>query len=128
MESKFYCEKCNYRTDIASCYKQHLETTLHKTGKRKERCDKTLYKCNFDIETHRDIIDNLKVIEENILKKLNVKEKIPQYKIYEQIKNGNIKIFNDIGNKSSSSFILKISGIWETLSNFGLTYKFVKVD
>jgi len=37
MESKFYCEKCNYRTDIASCYKQHLETTLHKTGKRKER-------------------------------------------------------------------------------------------
>jgi Zn-dependent M16 (insulinase) family peptidase len=86
------------------------------------------YKCNFDIETHRDIIDNLKVIEENILKKLNVKEKIPQYKIYEQIKNGNIKIFNDIGNKSSSSFILKISGIWETLSNFGLTYKFVKVD
>ena len=46
MESKFYCEKCNYRTDIASCYKQHLETTLHKTSKRKERCDKTLYKCN----------------------------------------------------------------------------------
>jgi len=46
MESKFYCEKCNYRTDIASCYKQHLETTLHKIGKRKERCDKTLYKCN----------------------------------------------------------------------------------
>ena len=44
MESKFYCEKCNYRTDIASCYKQHLETTLHKTGKRKERCDKTLYR------------------------------------------------------------------------------------
>lgn len=46
MESKFFCEKCNYRTDIASCYKQHLETILHKTGKRKERCDKTLYKCN----------------------------------------------------------------------------------
>ena len=39
-DKKFYCEKCNYRTDIASCYKQHLETTLHKTGKRKERCDK----------------------------------------------------------------------------------------
>jgi hypothetical protein len=45
MDSKYYCEKCNYRTDIASCYKQHLETTLHKTGKRKERCDKTLHKC-----------------------------------------------------------------------------------
>jgi hypothetical protein len=86
------------------------------------------YKCNFDILSHSDIIDNLKVIEENILKKLDIKEKTPQFKIYEQIKNGNIKIFNDIGNKSSCSFILKISGIWETFSNFGLTYKFVKVD
>jgi hypothetical protein len=86
------------------------------------------YKCNFDVLSHIDIIDNLKVIEENILKKIDIKEKIPQFKIYEQIKNGNIKIFNDIGNKSSCSFILKISGIWETFSNFGLTYKFVKVD
>ena len=86
------------------------------------------YKCNFDVVNHSDIIDNLKVIEENILKKIDIKEKTPQFKIYEQIKNGNIKIFNDIGNKSSCSFILKISGIWETFSNFGLTYKFVKVD
>ena len=86
------------------------------------------YKCNFDVVSHTNIIDNLKVIEENILKKLDIKEKTPQFKIYEQIKNGNIKIFNDIGNKSSCSFILKISGIWETISNFGLTYKFVKVD
>lgn len=86
------------------------------------------YKCNFDVLNHSDIIDNLKVIEENILKKIDIKEKTPQFKIYEQIKNGNIKIFNDIGNKSSCSFILKISGIWETFSNFGLTYKFVKVD
>ena len=45
MESKFYCEKCNYKTEISSCYKQHLETILHKTGKRKERSDKKLYKC-----------------------------------------------------------------------------------
>jgi hypothetical protein len=57
MESKFYCEKCNYRTDIASCYKQHLETTLHKTGKRKERCDKTLYKCNKKFKYYCDCCD-----------------------------------------------------------------------
>lgn len=86
------------------------------------------YKCNFDVEQHNDIIDNLKTIEENILKKINIKDKMPQYKIYEQFKNGNIKIFNDIGNKNSCLFILKISGIWETFSNYGLTYKFVKVD
>lgn len=35
-----------YNNSISIFYKQHLETTLHKTGKRKERCDKTFYKCN----------------------------------------------------------------------------------
>ena len=93
-------------------------------------CDKyyNKYKCAFDVYNHIDIINNLKNIEENILKKVDIKNKLPQYKIYEQLKNGNIKIFNDIGIKSSCSFILKISGIWETFSNYGLTYKFVKVD
>ena len=93
-------------------------------------CDKyyNKYKCAFDVYNHIDIINNLKNIEENILKKVDIKDKLPQYKIYEQLKNGNIKIFNDIGIKSCCSFILKISGIWETFSNYGLTYKFVKVD
>ena len=93
-------------------------------------CDKyyNKYKCNFDVNSHNDIINNLKNIEESILKKIDINDKLPQYKIYEQLKNGNIKLFNDIGTKSSSSFILKISGIWETITNYGLTYKFVKVD
>ena len=86
------------------------------------------YRCNFDIHENCDTINNVKYIEETILKKLDIKDKTPQYKIYEQIKNGNIKIFNNIGNKSICSFILKISGIWETNSNYGLTYKFVKVE
>ena len=54
-----------------------------------------------------------------------INNKIPQYKIHEQLQNGNIKIFTDIGNKQTSSFILKISGIWETQYNYGLTYKFI---
>ena len=29
---------------------------------------------------------------------------------------------------SSNTFILKISGIWETNSFYGLTYKFMKID
>jgi hypothetical protein len=39
-----------------------------------------------------------------------------------------VKNFNDIGNKSTCSFILKISGIWETQYNYGLTYKFIKIN
>jgi len=74
------------------------------------------------------MIDNIKVIEEDILKKYEIKDKIVQFKIYEQLKNGNIKIFSDITNKTCASFILKISGIWETQTSYGLTYKFIKIN
>jgi len=85
------------------------------------------YKCGFNISNHKDIIDNLKLIEEEILKKYK-SNKIPSYKIYEQIKCGYIKIFSDVENKMFCSFILKISGIWETQQNYGLTYKFIKIN
>ena len=84
------------------------------------------YKCCFNANNHKDIIDNIKIIEENILKKIDIK-KIPQLKINEQLKNGNIKLFNII-DEENCSFIIKISGIWETQNNYGLTYKFIKVN
>ena len=94
-------------------------------------CDKyyNKYKCNFNVNNHKDLIEKIKLIEENILKKLeNVfYNKFPQYKINEQLKNGYIKIFQEIQNKSNVSFILKISGVWEVNSSFGLTYKFIKL-
>jgi len=86
------------------------------------------YKCSFNYSAHKDIIDNIKVIEDDILKKYEIKDKTPQYKIFEQLRNGNIKIFSEVSNKSISYFILKISGIWETQYNYGLTYKFIKIN
>ncbi len=83
------------------------------------------YRCNFNPSNHKDIIDNIKIIEENILKKIDIK-KTPQLKISEQLRNGNIKLFNMI-EQQDSSFIVKISGVWETQYNYGLTYKFIKV-
>jgi hypothetical protein len=83
------------------------------------------YRCIFDPSNHKDIIDNIKIIEENILKKIDIK-KTPQLKISEQLRNGNIKLFNMI-DQEDSSFIVKISGVWETQYNYGLTYKFIKV-
>lgn len=93
-------------------------------------CEKyyTKYRCCFNVNAHIDIINNLKIIEENILKKYENINKLPQYKIYEQLRNGNLKIFTDIGNKTICSFILKISGIWETEDKYGLTYKFIKIN
>mgnify|MGYP001477428526 CR=1 FL=1 len=93
-------------------------------------CEKyySKYRCTFNVSNHKDIIDNLKIIEDDLLKKCDIIDKTPQYKIYEQLKNGNLKIFNDVGNRSVCSFILKISGIWETQYNYGLTYKFIKIN
>lgn len=91
-------------------------------------CDKfyNKYKCMFNPNNHKELIDKLKTIEDGLLRKINIKNKIPQNKIFEQFKNGNIKIFNNIID-NKSEFILKISGIWETYNNYGLTYKFVNI-
>ena len=85
------------------------------------------YKCQFNVITHKDTIDSIKNIEEVILKKYKT-SKTPSFKIYEQVKSGYIKLFSDVINKEHNSFILKISGIWETQHNYGLTYKFIKIN
>ena len=83
------------------------------------------YKCSFDTNQYRDLIDKLRIIEEGLIKKIGILGKIPQYKIYEQLKNGNIKVFSDTSDKIGYSFLLKIAGIWETDTEYGLTYKFI---
>ena len=92
-------------------------------------CEKfySKYKSNFNISNNKDIIDNLKLIEEVLLKKYK-SNKTASYKIQEQLRCGYIKIFTDVGNKSHCSFVLKISGIWENQYNYGLTYKFLKIN
>jgi hypothetical protein len=86
------------------------------------------YKCSFNVNYHKDLIEKIQIIEENILIKINIENKLPQHKIYEQLKSGNIKIFCDSLVKLNNSFILKISGIWETQLNYGLTYKFIQIN
>jgi hypothetical protein len=87
------------------------------------------YKCTFNTVAHKDLIEHLRLIEENLLRKYNIRNKIPQYKINEQFKNGNIKLFLDNVEKlGNGNFMLKISGIWETETYYGLTYKFLKAN
>jgi hypothetical protein len=88
------------------------------------------YKCIFDRNLYKDIIDKLRYIEVSILNKIAIKEKKPQYKIYEQMINGYFKIFNEnteYGEKQIKPFLLKISGVWETENEYGVTYKFCKL-
>lgn len=48
MESKYWCEKCNFNCDYLSIWNQHLLSNKHTGNKRKERNDKILEeKCKF---------------------------------------------------------------------------------
>ena len=85
------------------------------------------FKCLFDVNQYKDMIEMLRQIEEGILKKVNI-NKTPQYKLYEQLKNGNIKVFSETFEKINSTFLLKIAGIWETEYEYGLTYKFMNIN
>lgn len=91
------------------------------------------YKCCFDISENSIIIENIKTIETNILKKINIRDKIPQIKITEQLRCGNIKIFSEqdentyYNETKNNQFLLKIAGVWETDLYYGVTYKFIKL-
>ena len=85
------------------------------------------FKCTFELNQHRDIIDRLRSLEDCLLKKANIIGKFPQYKIYEQLRNGNIKVFSESPEKINNTFLLKITGIWETENEYGLTYKFLNI-
>ena len=41
VEYKYICEKCDYKCNFISQWNLHINTELHKTGKRKKRTDKT---------------------------------------------------------------------------------------
>lgn len=87
------------------------------------------YKCVFNVNNHKALIEEIRLIEENILQKLSSTyyNKYPEFKINEQLKNGFIKIFQEIHSNNMHNFILKISGVWETNSSYGLTYKFIYI-
>ena len=87
------------------------------------------FKCSFEISKNKYIIDKLSLIESNILEKININKKIPCKKIQEQLNSGNIKLFTEmISNTIPELFIIKISGIWETEFEYGITYKFIDIS
>jgi hypothetical protein len=79
------------------------------------------YKFTFNPLSHQIFLNTIKSIEEELLHKINIRGKQPVYRMYEQIKNGTIKVFAVC--QASGLFLFKIAGIWETSTEYGLTYK-----
>ena len=82
-------------------------------------------KCKYDIELTNEI-EKIKNMEMSILRKLNTHGKTPQYNIYEHMQKGCIKNVCDY-KEESNTLVLKISGIWETDEQYGITYKFIAI-
>ena len=81
-------------------------------------------KCTYNIFSNQQLFEDIKIIETALLKKINI-PKIPQFKIYDQLRSGCIKIFNENSIISNYNFLLKISGVWESDMHYGLTFKFI---
>ena len=87
-------------------------------------------KASFIKDENNDIIQKLKKLEKDILYKY-ASNKIPIFRINEQLNNNFIKVFgdyNDIKNLKKFNIILKISGIWSDNTNYGLTFRFYIVN
>lgn len=88
------------------------------------------FKCVFDKQRNTTEMLAISTIEKELLSKIHIVNKKPINRITEQLTNGYIKIFIDnnklYNNNNQHEFILKISGIWENETDYGITYKFIE--
>jgi len=70
----------------------------------------------------REIMDMLIELEKIILFKIDILNKTAQYKIKDYLKWMNTKNCEDY---KINKYVLKISGIWETNEDYGITFKFL---
>lgn len=86
-------------------------------------CEK--YKYSFDVFQHKDVIEKMRIIENGLIEKFNIKYKQPKNSIYQQLSSGFIKIFSHEITNNTNNLFIKISGFWQTEYEYGLTYKFL---
>jgi hypothetical protein len=82
----------------------------------------------YDVGANNDWLDKIYNIEADILNKYGSSKRQAR-RLHETMSSGVIKIFTNDENEfiNKSSFIVKLSGIWETDSEYGVTYKLLSV-
>ena len=87
-------------------------------------------KCGFNTNGNSNIIGFIKAIEKSILDIIPEKQgKYPAYRIEEQLQNGFIKIFHNTNQNNPTKYtsvklLLKVSGIWTSAKEYGVTFRF----
>jgi hypothetical protein len=98
--------------------------------------NKTTLKLKTSDSTNVNSLNKMILIEKQLLdfyKQYMKSEKTSSYSLRDQIYNESLKLYrnqntylqNTFLNKNITQHILKISGIWETSTHFGITYKII---
>ena len=90
----------------------------------------------YDLHSNKDVILNICKLETLILEKyekysksINNISKTPVYNLSNQLKSCSIKLFSDIDKRRQEcNIILKISGVWENIREYGITFKFMDLQ
>lgn len=84
---------------------------------------------SIDTVSNKDIIYKLSVIEKQLIQCymlfFGISNKVPSYYLKQQLQSGYIKFYRDY-ESSKSNYYIKISGIWETTDEIGITYKIIE--
>jgi hypothetical protein len=94
---------------------------------------KSVYKFDPNLDDNRDTVVQLCIMEEQVLEYYKTMRNIQKTNVYNlksSLLNGNIKIHDEMDMsvyKHPNEYILKISGVWETNMNVGLTFKFMYI-
>jgi hypothetical protein len=85
---------------------------------------KYFFNCQYE-NTKREI-EKIAIIEKQILDRIQFAGKTPIYKITQQLSYGNIKFYTDtILDNEYQNIYIKLSGIWETEHEYGISFKFI---
>ena len=88
------------------------------------------YMLTFEIDVNKDFIQKFIQIEydiiENYIRFYNI-DKIPLYNLKTQLTKGIIKFYKEMREHNhATNYYMKISGIWETSREIGITYKIIE--
>ena len=79
-ETKYNCDKCNFKCNTKARWEAHIDTELHKTGQRKKRSDfKEPFKCD-DCDYTTKNITTMKIHKLN--KHSTKEERSKQFTLY----------------------------------------------
>lgn len=103
------------------------------------KMDKNLSKCylRFNTENYMNVktVNELIKIEKKILEyysNIHKSNKQPIYSLKNQLEKGYVKIYKEkksenVNDKKTSNYVMKISGVWENESHVGIVFKFFEI-